>query len=92
MLIGMIIWSDMFRVDFGVRQCSVLLPYLFALYLDALSGLCLSACVLLLYVYDILLMSPSIWRLEKLLCLQKELHWLYVAIKFNRAVYAWSSL
>ena len=83
MLIGMIIWSDMFRVDFGVRQCSVLLPYLFALYLDALSGLCLSACALLLglYVDDILLISPSIWRLEKLLCLQKELHWLYVVIR-----------
>jgi len=51
-------------------------------------------CALLLglYVDDILLISPSIWRLEKLLCLQKELHWLYVAIKCNRAVYAWSSL
>ena len=33
-------WSDMFRVDFGVRQGSVLSPYLFAIYMDNLAKLC----------------------------------------------------
>jgi len=51
------IWSDMFRVDFGVRQGSVLLPYLFALYLDDLSRLCLSSCIIILYADDILFIS-----------------------------------
>jgi len=48
------IWLDTFRVDFGVRQGSVLSPYLFAVYLDDLSGLCLSGYTIILYADDIL--------------------------------------
>jgi len=67
----------MFRVDFGVRQSSLLLPYLFALHLDDLSGLSLSGCAIVLYAEDILSISPSIFQLEKLLrTCKKELYWL----------------
>jgi len=76
----------MFRVDFGVRHGSVLSRYLFALYLDDLSGLCLSGCTIILYADDIMLISPSICRLEKLLHIcKKEPHWLEVAINFKKS-------
>jgi len=77
----------MFIVDFGVRQSSVLSPYLFALYLDDLSRLCLSGCTIILDADDILFILPSIW-LEKLLHIcEKELHWLVMAINFKKSCY-----
>jgi len=81
------ICSDMFRVDFGVRQgVSFLSPYLFALYLDDLSCLCLSGYTIILYADDILFISPSICRLEKLLHIcEKQLHWLDMAINFKKS-------
>ena len=76
----------MFRVDFGVRQGAVLSPYLFALYLDDLSGICLSGCVIILYADDILLISPSICRLKQLLHIcEQELYWLDMAINFKKS-------
>ena len=54
------VWSDIFRVDFGVRQGAVLSPHLFALYLDDLSDLHLRGCAIILYADDILLISTSV--------------------------------
>ena len=54
---------------FGVRQGSVLSPFLFALYIDDLGKLCNSqtGCFIILYADDILLISPSVVYLEQLL-------------------------
>ena len=55
-------WSISFKINFGVRQDSVLAPYLFALYLDDLPKLCSpeQSCFVILYADDILLISPSV--------------------------------
>jgi len=73
-------WSTVFEINFGVRQRSVLSPFLFAVYLDDLSKLLYSpfdACYIILYADDILLISPSVTNLERLLhrC-EHELAWL----------------
>ena len=63
------VWSASFEINFGVRQGSVLSPFLFAVYLDNLGKLSrrLHGCYVILYADDILLVSPSITRLERLL-------------------------
>ena len=49
-------WSATFQINFGVRQGSVLAPFLFAVYLDDLSKLCTptDSCYIILYADDIL--------------------------------------
>jgi len=53
------VWSDMFRADFGVRQGSVLSPFLFAVYLHDLAKLCnrksTGNVFIILYADDMLL-------------------------------------
>ena len=68
------------RATIAKRDCGS-----FALYLDDLSRLCLSGCTIILYADDVLFISPSICRLEKLLHCKKELHWLDMAINFKKS-------
>jgi len=80
--------SSIFEINFGVRQGSVLSPFLFALYLDDLSrlGSLFKGCFVILYADDILLSSPSISQLEKSLRVcEKELAWLDMAINFKKS-------
>ena len=62
-------WSCLFIVSLGVRQGSVLSPFLFAIYLDDLtrSPLLTSGMFIVLYVDDILSIEPSVCMLDKLL-------------------------
>ena len=78
-----VLWSCVFDIVFGVRQGSVLSPFLFALYIDDLGKLCNSqtGCFIILYADDILLISLSVVYLEQLLhACERELKWLDMSI------------
>jgi len=82
-------WSEEFRVDFGVRQGSVLSPFLFAIYTDDIGNLCNpgNGLYTILYADDIILLAPSVVSLEKLLhnC-ELELNWLDMVINSKKSV------
>ena len=61
-------WSEEFRVDFGVRQGSVLCPFLFAIYIDDIGTLCNpgNGLYTVLYADDIILLVPFVVPLEKI--------------------------
>jgi len=71
--------SDFFTVMFGVRQDSVLAPFLFAVFLNELSDTCNldRNRFIVVYADDILLISPSVVNLDNLIrfC-ERELSWL----------------
>jgi len=82
------LYSATFNIDFGVRQGSVLSPTLFAVYInDIISSFHITkGCSIILYADDILLLSPSITELERLLhCCERELNYLDMNINFNKS-------
>ena len=82
------IHSDFFTVMFGVRQGSVLAPFLFAVFLDELSDTCNldRNRFVVVYADDILLISPTDVNLENLIHLcERELNWLAMAINYKKS-------
>ena len=59
----------MFQTGFGVRQDSVLSPFLFAIYWDDLANLCHNErhIFVVLYADDILLLALSVCQLDAIL-------------------------
>jgi len=75
------IHSYFFTIIFGVRQGSVLAPFLFAVFLDELSDTCNldRNRFIVVYADDILLISTSVENLENLIHL-----WLDMAINYKK--------
>ena len=74
---------------YGVRQGSVLAPFLCAVYADDFSEICTPYCgryiILQAYADDILLMSYSVVDLEKLIRLcERELNWLDMTMNVKK--------
>ena len=80
-------WSCVFKVSPGVRQGSVLSPYLFAVYVDDIGKLFNArlGTFVVLYANDILLLAPSVAPLKSLLqqC-EKELNLIDMAINTKK--------
>ncbi len=82
------VFSPFFKVCFGVRQGSVLSPYLFALYLDDLiddrtNG---RTSFTILYADDVLILSSTLNELQHLLHMcEKELIWLDMSINIKKS-------
>lgn len=83
-------FSDFFKIEFGVRQGSVLSPFLFAIYLDDLvdhgrNGVHSFA---ILYADDILLLTSSVTELQKMLtaCERELFCWIWPSMQKSHAV------
>ena len=83
------VYSDFFTVMFGVRQGSVLAPFLLAVFFDEHSDTCnlYRNRFIVVYADDTVLISPSVVNLENLIHLCKwELNWLYMAINYKKSL------
>ena len=82
------VFSLFFKIESGVRQGSVLSPLLFAIYVDEISqhfptG---SEYFIVLYADDILLLSPPVSELQRLLTIcEVELEWLDMQINEKKS-------
>jgi hypothetical protein len=80
-------FSSFYKLEFGVRQGSVLSPTLFAIYLDELANYRRNGLhtFVILYADDILLVAQSISELQRLLsACEVELRWLDMNINFKK--------
>jgi hypothetical protein len=80
--------SSFFQIKLGVRQGSVLSPFLFAVYVNDIVGRYSigQGTFIVLYADDILLISPSVCELQNLLyrC-ETELRWLNMSINAKKS-------
>ena len=82
------ITSNFYKLQYGIRQGSVLSPHLFAVYIDDLAeNLPFSQKIsLVMYADDILLIAPSVSELQKLLhFFEPELRWLGMSINAKKS-------
>ena len=88
--------SDFFDLRCGVRQGGVLLPYLFAVYVDDVfervsdSGLACTikryCMTIFMYADDIILLAPSGSALRRLLHVcEDRLNWLNMSVNVNKS-------
>ena len=80
--------SKSYRIEFGLRQGSILSPYIFACYVDdVVSHLNYrQRYSIVLYADDILLLAPSVCELQRLLdACERELDWLDMDINTKKS-------
>jgi len=82
------VWSICFEVNFGVRQGSVLSPYLFNKYLDDVAKLnnYYKRSFIIIYADDIILITVTVSALESLLrACESELQFLDMSINVKKS-------
>ena len=91
------VFSQFFKLTFGVRQGSVLSPFLFAIYLVDIIDYCFNdmSSFIILYADNIVLLAQSVGELQHILSVcERELSWLDMNINSNKfcVITNWSSL